>query len=77
MKVLITRSQVAQLYVELTNDNLKESFIVEGDEVVEFEEAPAAQETSSEEIPTESTVETQESAETPAESTPETEAPAA
>lgn len=35
MKINITRSQVAQLYVELTNNNLMETFIVEGDEVVE------------------------------------------
>ena len=35
MKINITRSQVAQLYVELTSDNLKEVFIVEGDEVVD------------------------------------------
>lgn len=40
MKINITRSQVAQLYVELTNDNLKEVFIVEGDEVVETPVAP-------------------------------------
>lgn len=39
-KILTTRSVVAQLYVELTSDNLKETFIVEGDEVVE--ETPAA-----------------------------------
>ena len=35
MKITITRSQVAQLYAELTSDNLKETFIVEGDAVVE------------------------------------------
>ena len=35
MKINITRSQVAQLYVELTSDNLKEVFVVEGDEVVD------------------------------------------
>lgn len=34
-KINITRSQVAQLYVELTSDNLKEVFIVEGDAVID------------------------------------------
>lgn len=44
-KIIITRSQVAQLYVELTNDNLKESFIVEGDSIVEMPEATPDEET--------------------------------
>lgn len=48
MEINITRSQVAQLYVELTNDNLKEVFIVEGDEVVETPIAPV--EVSTEEV---------------------------
>lgn len=52
MKVNITRSQVAQLYVELTSDNTKEVFVVVGDEVKE--EAPVAAETPVE-APTEPT----------------------
>lgn len=65
-KINITRSQVAQLYVELTNDNLKETFIVEGDaiqtelvpEVAPTPEVPAdapveASETKDEVAPTE------------------------
>lgn len=53
MKVLITRSQVAQLYVELTNDNLKESFLVEGDELDQEQHT----DTTEVETPTESTSE--------------------
>ena len=34
IKITITRSQVAQLYTELTSDNLKETFFVDGDEVM-------------------------------------------
>ena len=45
MKVNITRSQVAQLYAELTSDNLKETFIVEGDAVVEDTTAEVQQAT--------------------------------
>ncbi len=54
MKINITRSQVAQLYVELTSDNMKEVFVVEGDEVTE--EAPVTPEPAAE-TPTETPVE--------------------
>lgn len=57
-KITITRSQVAQLYVELTSDNLKETFIVEGDAVAEPEAAeatpeatPASEEVQTPEVP--------------------------
>lgn len=50
MKIIITRSQVAQMYTELCNENLKESFIVEGDEVVETATEPVAEEAKEEVI---------------------------
>lgn len=58
-KINITRSQVAQLYVELTNDNLKEVFIVEGELVAELEVVePAPVENAPEETIVPSTEET-------------------
>lgn len=80
IKINITRSQVAQLFVELTNDNLKEVFIVEGDEVAEAATTPdvPAIGTTPEETPAAAPEEVAESTDAPAETeSPVEETPAA
>lgn len=40
MKIIIDRNQVARLYKEMCDENLKVAFEIEGEEVVEPEVAP-------------------------------------